>query len=117
MWMVLEVMGMDNDNLYCRPDWRDKNAYPDIKKTSNKQWAWEFLRRNLVYQEMYKDKIATQKDHFYAAWGKGNVKLFKDKFRINHAMNPSVSPAPSGLSFLSKLYGHLMMMYQKSLRV
>ncbi|MBF0383932.1 MAG: hypothetical protein HQL69_23190 [Magnetococcales bacterium] len=36
------------------PDWTDPEAYPDPKKTSLQQWAWEFLRRNPEYQRDYK---------------------------------------------------------------
>ena len=32
------------------PDWKDPSAYPDPKKTTDLQWAWEFLRRNKQYQ-------------------------------------------------------------------
>lgn len=35
------------------PDWREASAYPDPKKTTPKQWAWEFLRRNPKYQQDY----------------------------------------------------------------
>lgn len=34
------------------PDWRDPKAYPDDDLT-NQQWAWQFLRRNPEYQEVY----------------------------------------------------------------
>ena len=35
------------------PDWRDKDQYPDPHKTSEVEWAWEFLRRNPEYQKMW----------------------------------------------------------------
>lgn len=28
------------------PDWTDKNAYPDFRRTSPQEWAWEFYRRS-----------------------------------------------------------------------
>lgn len=35
------------------PDWTDATAYPDPKNTSKQALAWEFLRRNPEYQEMW----------------------------------------------------------------
>ncbi|GEM_PF-3461295 len=39
------------------PDWKDPSQYPDPKKTSGKQWAWEFLRRNPQYQNNFNEVI------------------------------------------------------------
>ncbi len=36
------------------PDWQDESQYPDPETTEPKQWAWEFLRRNVAYQKDYK---------------------------------------------------------------
>ncbi len=40
-----------------RPDWTDPANYPDPKKTLMAEWAWEFLRRNVLYQKDYKNLI------------------------------------------------------------
>lgn len=32
------------------PNWKDRTAYPDTKTTRPIQWAWQFLRRNSLYQ-------------------------------------------------------------------
>ena len=40
------------------PDWRDSSQYLDPESTSRKQWAWEFLRRNRMYQAEWKKKDA-----------------------------------------------------------
>lgn len=32
-----------------RSNWRDPGGYPDPKRTTSGQWAWEFLRRNPDY--------------------------------------------------------------------
>lgn len=32
-----------------RNNWRNSKKYPDPKRTSRSQWAWEFLRRNPTY--------------------------------------------------------------------
>ena len=37
------------------PDWRDLTKYPDPKSASPTQFAWEFLRRNPVYQKDYEN--------------------------------------------------------------
>jgi len=36
-----------------RPDWRDKKAYPTVHGTRRLQWAWEFLRRNDEYLQLW----------------------------------------------------------------
>ena len=43
---------MDNLNNW-RPAWTKAAGYPDIKNTSMREWAWEFLRRNPEYQKDY----------------------------------------------------------------
>jgi hypothetical protein len=35
------------------PDWTDKTQYPDPDKAPGRVWAWEFLRRNLQYQQLW----------------------------------------------------------------
>ena len=37
---------------FVPPDWKNPAKYPDPEKTSDKEWGWEFLRRN---QEFWKD--------------------------------------------------------------
>ncbi|MGD0960796.1 MAG: DUF6499 domain-containing protein [Methylomonas sp.] len=45
------------------PDWRNESEYPDPKTTTGRQWAWEFLRRNPEYQNLYAeyDRLSTKK--------------------------------------------------------
>jgi hypothetical protein len=45
------------------PDWRNKSGYPDPEKTTGRQWAWEFLRRNPEYQRLYAeyDNLSTKR--------------------------------------------------------
>jgi type VI secretion system activator RovC-like protein/transcriptional regulator len=38
------------------PDWKDKDNYPGPKTTSD-EWAWQFLRRNPAYQQMWLELI------------------------------------------------------------
>lgn len=42
-----------NDNW--RPDWRDEKAYEHLKRVSNEEIAWEFLRRNEQYANDWHD--------------------------------------------------------------
>jgi hypothetical protein len=42
------------ENQSWRPDWKKKSEYPHHKKATVEQWAWEFLRRNIEYQDDYK---------------------------------------------------------------
>lgn len=44
----------DNKVPNWLPDWRNEDEYPDIDGASKQDFAWEFLRRNLLYQEDYK---------------------------------------------------------------
>jgi hypothetical protein len=40
------------------PNWREPSEYPDAKKTTARQWAWEFLRRNPEYQRLWEQVAA-----------------------------------------------------------
>ena len=44
-------MSIKKDIPAWLPNWKDASQYPDPEDTSYQQWAWEFLRRNQVYQE------------------------------------------------------------------
>jgi len=62
----MNELNMSND---WRPDWRDEKAYYNRlnKNTSNETYAWEFLRRNITYQEDFeinKDLIKENKFYF-----------------------------------------------------
>jgi hypothetical protein len=35
---------------FAAPNWEDETAYPDTNDTTPTQWAWQFLRRNRLYQ-------------------------------------------------------------------
>jgi hypothetical protein len=35
------------------PDWQDASQYPNEEETSLEQWAWEFLRRNSKYRNLW----------------------------------------------------------------
>ena len=40
-----------------RPDWTDKKAYPNVHGTRRLQWAWEFLRRNDAYLQLWTEVV------------------------------------------------------------
>ncbi|MFA5593272.1 MAG: DUF6499 domain-containing protein [Micavibrio sp.] len=63
------------------PDWRDKSQYPDPRSTSNKQWAWEFLRRNPDYQKDFYKNIG-KNDITYEVFNKPVIGFFEKKYRI-----------------------------------
>jgi transcriptional regulator len=44
--------------VYKLPDWKNPAQYPKPGKTSNEQFAWEFLRRNQAYQADWAAYIA-----------------------------------------------------------
>lgn len=89
------------------PDWRNPENYPDPEITSMTEWAWEFLRRNPLYQADYKkledglEKIGFYKaiiaysqaiqgddrkkiDEFYEIMeqGKRDIELVKSKYKV-----------------------------------
>src|SRR5262249_43019243 len=57
-------------NQPWRPDWTDKSSYPNVKATPSLQWAWEFLRRNDPYQQLWNEMIGPIHDaaKFDDAW-------------------------------------------------
>jgi transcriptional regulator len=69
-----------------RPDWRDKNLYPNANSTSSLQWAWEFLRRNPEYQRLWTQLKPRSKP--------AKILGFKVKFHIM-ALDLSLPPSPS----------------------
>ncbi len=40
------------------PDWEDITKYPDPERATGRVWAWEFLRRNLQYQQLWEKHAA-----------------------------------------------------------
>ena len=48
------------------PDWEDISKYPDLKKATGRVWAWEFLRRNEKYQQLWSDFAALPPGPIYS---------------------------------------------------
>lgn len=84
---------MSND---WRPDWRDEKSYYNRlnKNTLNETYAWEFLRRNLKYQEDFeinKDLIKENKFYFVSRKSEdllnGTVFRWKEDMRSWYGLN------------------------------
>ena len=108
------------------PDWEDESQYPDVDKTDDVQWAWEFLRRNKEYQKDWEDLfpisfsedieafknielpegIDSWEEHFKDVAGMPSVNGelgCREKYGIQYLLNPSVSKP--GHNFFEKTYG------------
>jgi hypothetical protein len=70
------------------PDWQDINNYPKPKKATGRVWAWEFLRRNLQYQQLW-EKYSVS-GHADRLWDIRPV--FRTEFGVS-------SPAPPAMPF------------------
>lgn len=47
------------------PNWKDEDAYPNPKNNiSREQWAWEFMRRNLTYQKLFREGLKHNKSWY-----------------------------------------------------
>jgi Family of unknown function (DUF6499) len=47
----MENLGMEHITpAFVPPDWKQSSNYPDESSTTNEEYAWEFLRRNVKYQ-------------------------------------------------------------------
>lgn len=82
------------------PDWKDENQYPSESFRSSGEyafaWAWEYLRRNPSYQELYDDKIGKtpklsderkRKDYLNKLKNEPVINLFSSKFGIQAPMD------------------------------
>jgi hypothetical protein len=70
------------------PDWEDITKYPDPKKATGRVWAWEFLRRNAHYQELWEKFSAGE-------YADGLWHIFP-RFETEFAI---LSPAPPSMPF------------------
>lgn len=64
------------------PNWRNPKAYPD--SATSLQWAWEFLRRNPEYQQMWAKLIEPEYKHaaFMADWKNRQAKITHRRTRV-----------------------------------
>lgn len=64
-----------------RPDWHQIMGYPNGETTTDRQWAWEFLRRNLVYQSDFTEAHNLSTDC---------TKELREKYWIKKFVDPAV---------------------------
>ncbi len=99
-----EVQKNNHDWL---PDWRDESEYPNIKKATSKEWAWEFLRRNPEYQKQWDKEIAPYFDSvtcsLSSSANKNLVDDIKKKFGISKNTPPDYRQSNSEISFISNV--------------
>jgi hypothetical protein len=86
------------------PDWTNAGHYPDPNKTSPLQWAWEFLRRNQEYQDLWEKLIESKYKRLKATKAlRRPALMFERKFHITKTyFFPPPCPSendPTGLSF------------------
>jgi hypothetical protein len=77
------------------PDWKDESKYPDPKKAGGREWAWEFLRRNPKYQQLWNEYAKLPPRLIYRG---RSAKAFKD---INERFEQDFgvwNPAPPAMT-------------------
>lgn len=62
-----------------RPYWADIGAYVDYEEWSYKRWAWHFLQRNPMYQEV-SIKGGPASGQRAAQFGRTNLKPYKERY-------------------------------------
>lgn len=67
------------------PNWRNPKEYPDPAKTARLDWAWQFLRRNPDYQNLWSQLIAPNYDRKHVVHiikqQRGSARLYSDRAR------------------------------------
>jgi hypothetical protein len=69
------------------PDWEDVTKYPE-PEASGRVWAWEFLRRNPQYQQLWEKRAALMPFGF--GWDLMDI---EERFRIEFSVSRPASPA------------------------
>ena len=93
------------------PDWRDPSAYPDARQLWPDLWAWEFVRRNPRYRQLWKSCIRPFVDssgHYdsdsamdtrrrrHPRFARDPCMTIAKRFGLCHALPPEAS-APTGI--------------------
>src|SRR5713101_9944015 len=73
------------------PDWKDKSKYPDPTNTSGRVWAWEFLRRNPEYQQLWDKRAALPPGPVYEGHSAQAISEISERFERNFGV---WTPAP-----------------------
>jgi hypothetical protein len=81
------------------PDWKDESKYPDPKKTSGRVWAWEFLRRNSQYQQLWEEFEALSPGLLYSGHSANAFrdisKRFEQDFGVRNPAPPEITTEDS----------------------
>src|SRR6266566_3503388 len=87
------------------PDWKDVTKYPDPKqkKVSGRVWAWEFLRRNPEYQQLWEKYAALPPGPIYegpSAHARVEIQeRFEREFGVSHPAPPPMTIADPDLKW------------------
>ena len=79
------------------PDWRKPSQYPDPSKAevTRLDWAWQFLRRNPEYQQLWSNLIAPNYKPAHVTWSMkqtaGSVRRVRDRVRAHLKAPPSAN--------------------------
>jgi Proteobacterial transcriptional regulator-like domain len=79
------------------PDWWKPSQYPDPSKAevTRLDWAWQFLRRNPEYQQLWSNLIAPNYKPAHVTWSMkqtaGSVRRVRDRVRAHLKAPPSAN--------------------------
>jgi transcriptional regulator len=73
------------------PDWKDESKYPDPKKAGGRVWAWEFLRRNPKYQELWEEYAALPHGSVYSGYSAYALRDISERLEQDFGVR---NPAP-----------------------
>jgi hypothetical protein len=75
------------------PDWNNISHYPNpkVKKVPGKVWAWEFLRRNPKYQQLWEAYAALPKSAGFI-YGGSAVLDIRERFQTEFGVYPAPPP-------------------------
>jgi hypothetical protein len=74
------------------PDWKDESKYPP-KKAGGRVWAWEFLRRNPQYQQLWEERAALPPGAVSAHAFWEICEHFEREFGVTNAAPPEMTIA------------------------
>ncbi len=77
------------------PNWQDLTQYPDSKKGIGRIWAWEFLRRNPKYQQLWQEYAALPKSAGFIYHG---FSVFEIRDRFENEFGVSYPAAPPSMT-------------------
>jgi len=75
------------------PDWKDKSNYPDPKKAGGRVWAWEFLRRNPQYQQLWEEYAVLPPGPIYSGHSANALMDIIERFKQDFGLWKPAPPA------------------------